>query len=192
MSDESIHRQMALDYLAAELHDDAPKDVTAVASFDESPLEGEGRVTVFSFQASPGGNPEAEFYVLAGQTTANYYPGWNLDPDEIYSVHLGTRFMLVVEVAQWPVQQLSTSLGDDIVRELADAVPGEAVSGLRPVAAFKAEDQFHAVWCCRIGDEDVYVLGGDMPLGIYRRTDLPPHVVYRLHLGSLIRLEREP
>ncbi len=33
-------------------------------------------------------------------------------------------------------------------------------------------------------------MAADLPLGIYRETHLPPHVVYRWHLGSIIRTER--
>ena len=43
----------------------------------------------------------------------------------------------------------------------------------------------------RIGPETVYVFGGDLPLGIYRQIHLPPQVVYRVHLGNVLRLEIE-
>jgi hypothetical protein len=59
------------------------------------------------------------------------------------------------------------------------------------VAAFAAEGAVHAVCRVTVADEEVYVVTADAPPGIYRQTHLPPHVVYRLHLGKLIRAERE-
>jgi len=185
-----IHKQMALDYLAAVLQADAPQDLVPVAAFDEDPLEGEGKATVFAFNASLGGNPEEPFYVVAGQTVANYYPQWGLDADQIYSVHLGTRFMLVVEVQQLPLKELPPTLEQDAREGLSGLVPGEPVSDLVPVAAWAAEDQKHAVCTARIGGEQVYVMAADLPIGVYREIHLPPHVVYRWHLGNVIRMER--
>ena len=57
-------------------------------------------------------------------------------------------------------------------------------------AAFRCEDQTHIVVRATIGPEEVYLVLGDIPLGISRRIDLPPHVIYRMHLGQVIRLER--
>ncbi|MBI4581184.1 MAG: hypothetical protein HY718_15890 [Planctomycetes bacterium] len=191
MSDVSAHKQMALDFLAGELGRDAPRDLTAAATFDEHPLEKEGCVTVFAFDASIGGNPVEPFYVVAGETSTNYYPQWGLDPEQIYDVHLGTRFMLVVEVQQLPLAELPPTLESDARDRLAGVVPGAPVAEFRPVAAFVAEGHKHAVCRARIADEEVHVLAGDLPLGIYRLINLPPHVVYRLHLGNIIRMERD-
>jgi hypothetical protein len=33
-------------------------------------------------------------------------------------------------------------------------------------------------------------MGADLPLGVYREMQLPPHVVYQWHLGNVIRMER--
>lgn len=184
------HEQMALDYLRAVLGEDAPRSVAPVATFDEAPLAGEGKVTVFAFQAGLGGNPDELFYVVAGQTVANYYPQWGLDADQIYSVHLGTRFMLVVEVQQLPVDRLPADLPAELRQSLADYLPGEPVEEIVPLATFTAEGQTHAVCRARIGGEEVYVMGADLPLGMYKETHLPAHVTYRWHLGNIIRLER--
>lgn len=184
-----VHEQMALDYLRAVLRDDAPQRVVPVATFDEAPLEGEGKATVFAFNASLGGNPEEPFYVVAGQTVANYYPQWGLDADQIYSVHLGTRFMLVVEVRQLDLEQVPPTLERDVLEALAGVLPGETVSDVKPVMAFTAEDQTHVVCRAHVAGEDVYVMAADLPPGIYREIHLPPHVVYRWHLGSVVRME---
>ncbi|HOA74514.1 MAG TPA: hypothetical protein PL151_21735 [Phycisphaerae bacterium] len=185
-----VHEQMARDYLYAVLRENAPATITPVAAFDESPLAGEGKVTVFSFEASLGGDPPEPYYVVAGQTVTNYYPQWGLDAEQIYSVHLGTRFMLVVEVRQVPLSELPPTLTTDLAEALAGVLPGEPVTDIEPVCAFAAETQKHAVCRAKIADEDVYVMGADLPLGIYRETQLPPHVVYQWHLGNVIRMER--
>lgn len=185
-----VHEQMALDYLNAVLREDAPASLTPVAAFDESPLEGEGKVTVFAFNARIGGNEDEPYYVVAGQTVANYYPQWGLDADQIYSLHLGTRFMLVVEVQQLPTTELPADLEQQVREAVAGVIPGASVADFQPAAAFHAEAQKHAVCRARIDGEDVYIMAADLPIGLYRETHLPPHVVYRWHLGSVIRMER--
>lgn len=185
-----IHEQMALDYLKAVLADEAPRSITPVAVFDETPLQDEGKVTVFAFTAKLGGNAEEPFYVVAGQTVPNYYPQWGLDAEQAYSLHLGTRFMLVVGVQHLAFGELPPNLEQSIRDELAGVLPGEEVSDVEPVAAFRADQHTHAVCRAKIGGEDVYVMGADLPIGIYREVQLPPHVVYRWHLGNVIRMER--
>lgn len=182
------HEQMARDYLAREFGADPPAALHPVASYDEHPLETEGAVTVFSFTAARGGNPPEAYYVVAGETEPNYYPQWGLAPDDLYSVHLGTRFMLVLEVTQLLPEELPP-MEAEIAQLLDSVAPGEPIDDFRPVAGFSLEGQRHVVCRLRLGGEELYVLGGDLPLGIYRRVDLPPHVIYRLHLGKVIRME---
>lgn len=189
MPEDRPHEDAAREYLSRELGDAAPDTLVHLARFSEGALEGEDDMSVFSFSASLGGNPPESFHVVAGQTVPNYYPGWNLSPEEIYTLHLGTRFMLVMEIQQAPLERLPASLEADVADQLTRVAPAEPLSAFRPVAAFQLEDQLHAVCRLRIAHEEVYLLAGDLPLGIYRRIDLPPHVVYRLHLGTIIRRE---
>lgn len=189
MIDTLSHEQAAREYLTREWGPDAPTVLTPVATYNEKALESEGEVTIFSFTASRGDNTPEPFHVVAGETEPNYYPDWGLVPDDIYSLHLGTRFMVVLQIAQLPLRDLPESLEADVEAGLARVAPGEPISGFRPVAAFTMEGQPHAVCRLRIAEEEVYVVAGELPLGICRRIDLPPHVVYRLHLGKVIRLE---
>ena len=178
--------------MAGELGDDAPTELTVLERFDENPLEAEGAVTVFSFDASIGGAASQSYLVVAGETIPNYYPAYDLSPEEVYSLHLGTRFMLVLEVGLLPLEELPEVMRVEMGEDLGRVVPGEPVTELEIATAFAVEDQKHAVARCRIASELVYVLGGDLPLGIYRKIHLPPQVVYRLHLGNVIRLEGSP
>jgi aminopeptidase C len=186
------HKSQARAYLTEQLADDAPSELVPVAQFSESPLEGEGAATVFQFTASLQGNPPETFYVVAGETEPNYYPAWDLSADEIYSVHVATRFMLVLEVQSEPVENLPDDTRHSVEQALQQVVPGEAISHFEPQLAFRVEQDLHAVSRIRIANEDVYVVSGNLPLGIYRQVDRPPHVIYRLHLGTIIRSEEEP
>jgi hypothetical protein len=185
------HEQIARAYLSQELGADAPRELTLAGSFDEAPLEEEGRTSIFAFTASRGGNPAESFFVVSGETEPNYYPAWDLDPEEIYSLHIGTRFMLVMEVSQLGLEAVPDTLESDVLAALAEVAPEEPVQDFRPVAVFELEDTVHVVCRMRIREEEVYLLAGDLPLGVYRRTDLPPHVIYRMHLGNVIRMEHE-
>jgi hypothetical protein len=182
-------RDLAREYLQRELPDLGSVELQEAAHFEGQPLEGEGPMTVFTFRAALGGNSPADYCVVAGHTQPNYYPAWGLSPDEIYSLHLGTRFMLVLQPVPIPLDRLPASLEADFTRELARIVLGQLVSEFKPVAAFQVEAETHVIARCRIATEQVYVLGLDLPLGIYRRVDLPPNAVYRTHLGNVIRME---
>src|SRR6185436_6624349 len=98
MMADSDHEQMARDYLIRELGLSAPTQLVPLGQFAESPLEGEGPVTIYSFEASIGGGEPQTYYVVTGQTVPNYYPSYKLSTEDIYSLHIGTRFMLVLEV----------------------------------------------------------------------------------------------
>jgi hypothetical protein len=187
------HEQHALAYLREQLGSDAPTVLKFAARFDQTALEREGPMSVFAFDASVGGNPSQACYVVSGRTVPNYYPAYGLPPEEIYHVHLGTRFMLVVGVGQLPLTELPASLEQEFTDQIARIAPGEPLREFRPVTAFQfseeGQTQRHAVCRLRIAEEEVYLIGGDLPLGIYRTVELPPHIVYRLHLGNVIQQE---
>ena len=180
---------IALDYLRTELKDAVPGELQFVGTFDGSLLEGDGALHIFQFTAAVGGNPAESYFVVVGDTEPNYYPAYDLTGDDMYSVHLGTRFMLVVGVGQLPTNELPDTLEQDVVADLARIAPAEPITHFEIAAAFHVENQKHAVCKLNIASERVYIITGDLPLGICRRIDLPPHVVYRLHLGSVIRSE---
>ncbi len=183
------HEQAAMDHLSKELGADAPRTVLLEATFAECPLEGEGDMSVFSFEASIGGEKAERYFVVAGRTVANYYPGWGLTAEQVYELHLGTRFMLVMEVSTVPVDTLPPDLVENIRSLISTVAPAEEVSGIVAASAFRVDDATFAVCRARISGEEVYVLGLDCPPGIYREIHLPPHVILRGHLGRLIRRE---
>ncbi len=183
------HKSAALAYLAETLKAAAPADVSLEATFTGEPLEREGAMSVFSFEASLGGGEPERYWVVAGQTEANYYPHWGLTSEQVYDLHLGTRFMLVVGVSAIPIEGLGNDAAESVTSFIRSANPGEPVGDVEPAAVFAVEDGTFAVFRARIRDEEVYVLGVDCPPAIYPEAELPPHVILRRHLGVLIREE---
>jgi hypothetical protein len=184
------HEQQAREYLGRVLGPQCFADLAHMGSFHDNPLAGEGPVSVFAFTATREGSPPEPCVVVAGQTEPNYYPAWNLSADEIFNLHIGTRFLLVLQVGQRSLEDLPFDVTQTAESALAGVAPGQPVVNVQPAAAFSLEDQTHVVARCRIGPEEVYLVLGDIPLGIYRRIDLAPHVIYRMHLGQVIRMER--
>jgi hypothetical protein len=194
MQDDPEHRRLAFDFLKRQFGDYAPAELSLLARYAGGELEGEGDVSIYGFRLFRQGQDPEECFLAVGETSPNYYPAWGLDPDQMYSVHLGTRFMLVVGVGQSPMESRdggSSGVEEQVRALLTTFAPGAPVTDFRVAAVFVAEAQRHVVCRMRIGDEGVYVISGDAPPGIYRQTHLPPHVVYRLHLGNLIRNERD-
>ncbi|HKQ48188.1 MAG TPA: hypothetical protein VJZ71_08980 [Phycisphaerae bacterium] len=181
-------REYALGYLRAQLREDAPGELGVARVFERSPLEGDGAVVVFEFRARRGAAESDQYYVVVGQTEPNYYPAYGLDADEAYSLHLGTRFMLVMGVAQCVAPE-----GIDVMaaaRVVVDRVaPSAPIEGLTVAACFDVEGQHHVVLRGRVAGQDVYIMAGEAPAGFSRRVELPPQVAYRLHVGAVLRVE---
>jgi hypothetical protein len=189
--------QTALEYLSQQLGERAPRAVRFEAAFDESPLEGEGRTELFSFDlprsAQPAGagcQPEdLRHYVAVGQTVPNYFPGYGLDAEDAYSFHLGTRFMLTMEV-----QRVDSELEPPGARSaarafVADHAPRARASDPQLAALFRCEDEYFAVYRLEVDGDPIYLLGADCPPGFYRMAQHPPQAALRLHLGKLVRAE---
>ncbi len=85
----------------------------------------------------------------------------------------------------------SPDLADQVRSFIGTVAPHEPVTDIEPAAAFSVEDEVYAVCRANIARESVYVMGLACPAGIYRDTHLPPHVVFRRHIGQLIRLESD-
>ncbi len=193
LSDGTIQSERdALAYLRAELGERAPQSVRFEREFDESPLDGEGRTALLSFELpavadAPACGP-ARCFVAIGQTQANYFPAYDLAVDDAYSFHVGTRFML--ELA---VRQVDPSLEPPGAREsLAELVRRYAGSGpesLELAALFRCEDDYFAVYRLDVAGEPLYAMGADCAPGFYPMTNHPPQAALRLHLGKLIRAE---
>jgi hypothetical protein len=184
-------RSAAESFLRAELPAAARPRLTGDPSLWQSPLEGEGSIIIWPFEARLRDDREAEsFYVVVGQTAPNYYPAYGLSPEEAFWLHLGTRFMLTVAVARASDADCAGFDAQGAARAIVDRVaPGEVIEDAKVAAAFDAEGQRHVVIACTIAGEPVYVFAGALVPGFSRRRDLPAPVAYRMHLGRLLRAE---
>jgi hypothetical protein len=185
-------RSFAQSYLAEYFPPEARPSLGDAALFEASPLEGEGATALFAFAVSRQDEVE-DYYVAVGRTEANYYPSFGLSPAEAFDLHLGTRFTLVLGVAQ---KQLAASDSFDAQKEARRVVdriaPQAKMEDLRVAACFDVDGQTHAVLRCRLAGTEVYIFAGDAPPGFSERIDLPPHVAYRIQLGHALRLEPKP
>ncbi|MFN0137782.1 MAG: hypothetical protein ACKVS9_16890 [Phycisphaerae bacterium] len=185
----------AVEYLAAQLGPRAPKYLSLERQFDDSPLDGEGTTLIFSFDIEPAnaiapcGPADKRHFVAVGETQTNYFPSYGLSPEDAYHFHLGTRFMLEMEIQK---------VGDDLeppdargqLRHFVDNYArGVAIEDERLAALFKCDEGYFAVYRLKLGDDQVYCMGGDCPPGFYKLTQYPPQTALRLHLGKLIRNE---
>ncbi len=205
-------QQAAMDYLAGQLGPRAPQRLTFEGAFDEHPVDDEGRVAVFSFELSdgpvacpgtsrdPGPRISVGFtepaahatgqrhYVVIGQTEPTYFPAYGLRADDAYSFHLGTRYMLRLEVRRVEEFVEPRDARQRVVELLREHAPGAALR-VEPAAFFDCDGQCYAVYRARVGDVDYYALGADCPPGFYQLTQYPPQTALRLHLGKLLRAE---
>jgi hypothetical protein len=188
----------ALGYLNGQLAARAPQALCFEGEFDEQPLEGEGATALFSFELPPGadvgsgaqpGGAEVKHYIAVGETEPNFFPAYGLGPEDAYSFHLGTRFVLemglqVVDVSYEP--PTARSLLHVAVRNYA---AGAKLEQEELAALFRCEEGLFAVYRLTLDGRQVYCMGADCPPGFYHMTEHPPQVALRLHLGKLIRAE---
>lgn len=187
----------ALRYLHEQLGDRAPAALCFEGQFDESPLDGEGRTSLFSFTldapaaASGCGDNSAHgrHYVVVGHTESNYFPGYELGPDDAYSFHVGTRFMLELSLQRVDVSLEPPGARDELRRFVQQYAFGARVEREELAALFRCDEGYFAVYRLALDGQDVYCLGADCPPGFYRMTQHPPQAALRLHLGKQIRAE---
>ncbi|MBL8878521.1 MAG: hypothetical protein JNG88_05315 [Phycisphaerales bacterium] len=189
------HLAAANQYLKSELGQHAPAELRFERVFDEQPLEGEGPVSLFSFElALGGGNAQCpvevrRHYVVAGQTRSNYFPAYSFDADDAYSFHIGTLFMVAMPVSR--IDDADEPPGArESLKNLTRAYSAAATIGAPELAAlFRCDDAVFAVYRVPVDGRMVYGMGADCPPGFYELTDHPPQTALRLHLGKVIREE---
>lgn len=188
----------ALAYLCEQLREAAPKALSKAVLFPHSPLEGEGAVVAYEFTSKRAGPEEQRYFVVVGKTEPNYYPAHNLPVEDAFDLHLGTRFMLVMGVARVDeadapreVEAAYDPVAD--ARSIVDRVaPDAPIEEVTVAATFDVGGELHAVLGARVAGEQVYIMARDAPPGFSRRVDLPVQVVYRLHIGHVLRTEPTP
>ena len=187
----------ALEYLRATLGDRAPDYITLEREFHEAPLDGEGRALLFSFALEPGPGVDRSaytpadllHYVVAGETEPNFFPAYGFDAEQGYSVHVGTRFMLVMRVEKVDVSNEPPGARPALEQFIASYAADATVEGVELAALFRCHDDYFAAYRIRLNGANYYCFGADCPPGAYELTHLPPQAALRLHLGQVIRAE---
>lgn len=194
----------AAEYLAGQLAGRSYSPPRLVAVFNEQTLAGEGpaALLVFDLQPGPGcqetGDPR--HYVAVGETVPNYFPAYGLAADDAYSLHIGTRFMLEMQIGRLDAAHEPPGLRDALRRIVSGVAPDAPLESEALAGLFQCEEQVFAVYRLTLGPaptgdggctqrESVYLVAGDCPPGFYRLTQHPPQVALRLHLGKVIRAE---
>ncbi len=185
-------QEAARSYLATQLADRAPESVQHLLTFHERPLAGEGEVHVLRFAIAPteaACDGDEWHYVVVGETTSNYFPAYGLDPDDAYSVHIGTRYLLGTNAVGVDVGEAPADAEDNLRRVFAESAPDATLDQLELAALFRCDAGVMAIYRLQSGDQSFYALGADCPPGFHELTHLPAPVVLRLHLGKVIRQE---
>ncbi len=189
----------AIKFLRAHFAEATTAQFDASSFYADSPLEGEGAIAIFRFHADRADRGPAPYYVAVGRTEPNYYDATGLDFDDAFALHLGTRFMLALSVAQ--VHESADAPAADAepydllrdARRIVDRVAPEApLEDVSLAALFDVAGARHAVIRARIAGTPVYIMGRDAPIGFSERTDLAAPVAYRIHLGHVLRMEPDP
>ncbi len=196
-ADHAPYEQLARRYLAAQLGPRAPQNVALLATFDERPLEDEGSVALFAFDLPPdpavraalAGAWNPRHYVVVGETEPTYFPAYDLGPDDAYSFHVGTRFILQVGVSVADPDQEPEGSRERMRSFVAACNPGVSIDHESLAGLFRCADRFFAAYRICLRGQDVYCMGADCPPGFYQLTAHPPQVALTLHLGQLIRAE---
>lgn len=189
------YQSTALQFLNQELGDRSPQSVGEPTVYREEVLQGEGATAVLSFEL-PAANPQActpdydpQHYVVVGETIPTYFPAYQFSPDEAYSVHLGTRFLLYMQARGLDLAAEPEGSRDQMRAFVKGATPSATLEDDELVTLFQVGEQHFGVYRVTLNGETVFFVGLDCPPGFYRMMDLPPQVVLRFHLGQLVRQE---
>jgi len=195
-SDESGEREQlesdARRYLSQQLGRRAPTQLRFETLFDERPLENEGATALFSFHLEVGstcGRQRQKHFVAVGQTEPNYFPAFQMDDDDAYSFHVGTRFMLTMRLGLVDAEMEPPGAREAMHRFVESYAAGLTLESEEVAALLRCDEACFAVYRLKLSGAAYYCLGADCPSGFYPVEQLAPQTVLRLHLGRVIRRE---
>src|SRR5262249_47431415 len=128
-------------------------------------------------------------FVAVGETTPNYFPSYGFTADDAYSFHVGTRFMLEMEMQRVDESFEPPGARSATTRVIHQLAPSATIERLELAALFKCDADYQAFNRRALDGRALYVAGAVCPQGFYPMTDYPPQTMLRLHLGKLIRTE---
>jgi hypothetical protein len=177
-------KQKAIDQLKEEFDPDLDYDLKLVQTFENHPLKDPGVAVLFSFHPHPGQNDQ--FFIFQGNALPMIYPDWNLTPEELWALDIGTEYFLNMGVTE-EKPELSKLLA--YVKMVATVFQEQLYITLngppKIEKVYSLADQRHVVGRTTF-DEKVYSwIVGDIPHFVYKK-DLPPQAIWSLHMGRIL------
>ena len=154
-------------------------------TFDTHPFH-EGALTgLFSFVPDPAQGEK--FFVFAGGAVPMIYPDYGLTADELWAVHIGMEYFIKMEITEdternFPrllayVKMVSTVFQEQLYITLTSTPKVEKIYVLK--------DQKHVVGKATFNEKVYSWIVGDIPHFVYKK-DLPPQVIWALHVGRIL------
>ncbi len=177
-------RQRAISYLKRELGDRETFDLQLMQSFSTHPLMGSGEYAIFQFNRST--EPSKRYHVVVGtEGGTNYYPDLGLSLDELWKVHIGTDFYLVMQVKTLDTIDNADRYVNEAKGIIEKTFGGSLQSSPTVVTCFKYKDEVHAAGKCTSGSTVYSFVVGDVPHFAINK-DLAADVVWRLNMGRIV------
>lgn len=180
-------KYQAIRHLMEEFDPNLNYDLRLEKTFEHHPFRETGLSALFSFQPFPD-RPDC-FFVFAGNSLPMIYPDWNLTPDELYAVNIGNEYFLNMgvteELGKSPkflayLKMVSTVFYEQLYITLTAPPKIEKV--------YLLGDQRHVVGKATFEGKVYSWIVGDLPHFVYKK-DLPPEVIWSLHLGRILLTE---
>jgi len=176
-----ILKQQAIEQLKEEFNPDLNYELTLVQTFDNHPLKDAGLAALFSFA------PESDqFFIFQGNALPMIYPDWNLTPEELWAVNIGSEYFIKMGVAE-DKPELSKLLA--YVKMVATVFQEQLYITLngppKVEKVYTLDNQRHVVGRTTFDGKVYSWIVGDIPHFVYKK-DLPPQVTWSLHMGRLL------
>lgn len=169
-------------FLKDEFHPDLHYDLQLQAEYRQHPIRGSVQVSLFSFNVQ-----DDHYYVFGGDTIPMIYPQMDLTNEELWAVQLGTEYFLEQGVTEdtnrkSPVFLTYLKMASTVFQEqLYIAKP----DSIKIQKVYQLHDQKHVVGQAEFNGKTYSWIVGDITHFVYKK-DLPPQIIWALHMGRLL------
>jgi hypothetical protein len=154
-------------------------------TFEKHPLIDDHQISaLFSFWP----NEEDKLFVIVGSALPMIYPDYDLSADDLWAAHIGMEYFIKMGVVEDPdrksprflayLKMVSTVFQEQLYIYKPDTVKIEKV--------YLLNDQRHVVGTATFDDKRYTWIVGDIPHFVYKK-ELPPQIVWCLHMGRILR-----
>ncbi|PWT93525.1 MAG: hypothetical protein C5B54_01700 [Acidobacteria bacterium] len=171
----------AVEFLTEEFNHEVPNELMLEATFNAHPLNEQGLSALFSFHTSE------KFFVFVGNVMPMVYPDLNLSNDELWAVHIGMEYFVKANVIEDTERKPAALLA---YLKMVGTVFQEQLYIMKPDSVkvekvYQLENQKHVVGKATFEDKSYCWIVGDITHFVYKK-DLPPQIVWALHMGRLL------